>query len=160
MTSTSMWFERLPLRKRSARGFDSRVDISRRTLGDAGNLFTRGRIDGVKECALSRLMPGAIDKVSELSSVTIQPGQCIFGVLWRRAIVHFQELFSYTHSISFLAYFERSEKPLHAYLQCQGVRPKTFSRNLLKKVSGIRPEAATKSVGISLPPVCKDHSRP
>src|SRR5215470_5656541 len=50
----------------------------------------------------------------------------------------------------FLVYFERSEKPLHAYLQCQGVRPKTFSRKPSKKMFlGIRPEAATKSVGIS-----------
>src|SRR5215471_15297578 len=98
-----MWFERLPLRKRPARGFDSRVDISRRTLGDAGNLFTRGRIKSVEERATGRLMPGAIDKMSEFVSVTIQPGQCIFGVLRRRAIVHLEELFRYTHSISFFS---------------------------------------------------------
>src|SRR5215469_122229 len=127
MTGASMRFERLPLRKRPARGFDSRVDISHRTLGNAGNLFTSGRVESVEERAVCGLMPDAIDKMSELASVTIQPGQCVFGVLWRRAIVHFQELFSYTHGFS-LVYFERSEKPLRSYLECQGVCPRLFPR--------------------------------
>src|SRR5215472_15344582 len=101
MTGTSMGSKRLPLRKGLARGLDCCVYIGRRTLGDAGNLFTRGRIKSVEERATCRFVPDAIDKMSELASVTIQPGQCIFGILWRRAIVHLQELFSYTHAISF-----------------------------------------------------------
>src|SRR5262245_51309884 len=104
-----MWFERLPLRKRLACSLDCGVDIGRRTLGNAGNLVAGGGIESVEEYAICRLMPGAIDKMSEFASVTIQPGQCIFGILWRRAIVHLEELFSYSHRFPFLVYFERSE---------------------------------------------------
>src|SRR5215468_8569572 len=98
MTGTSMWLERQPLWKSPACSLDCGIDIGRRALGNAGNLFTSGRIESVEERAVCGLMPDAIDKVSEPASVTIQPGQCVFGVLWRRAIVHFEELFRYTHA--------------------------------------------------------------
>src|SRR5262249_53587670 len=129
-------FERLPIRKGLARGLDSGVNIRCRALSNAGNLFTGGRIKSVKEHALCRLLPGAIDKMSELSSVTIQPGQCVLGIFWRRAIVHLQELFSYTHATA-----------LDSFV-------------ILKIYGGLRPEVTNKSVGVSLPPVCKEHSDP
>src|SRR4029077_10245252 len=71
-------------------------------LGDGGNLFPSGGIDRVKESALRRLLPGAVDEVPEPSLVPIQPHQRVLRVLRCWTILHCQELLGDAHLARFL----------------------------------------------------------
>src|SRR5581483_2735238 len=65
--------ERLPFWKRVPRCLDRDVNISPRSLRDGSELLASRRIDAIEEFACSGLAPSAINEMSKLSFVAVEP---------------------------------------------------------------------------------------
>src|SRR5690606_17127361 len=86
MLGALMPAELAPAALRLARGGDGRVHVLAAALRDLGERVRRTRIDHVEGCA--RLRPGAVDEVSELRAVLLEPGARLGVALRRRAMLH------------------------------------------------------------------------
>src|SRR5271165_941174 len=98
MAGTGMRRERPPFWKRGSRRLNRGVDIRTRSLSDACNCFSGGRIDRIEEPAFGRLAPLPADEVTEAPMMLVEPEQHIFGVLWSGPVFHGEKFVRYTHS--------------------------------------------------------------
>src|ERR1700693_3075077 len=86
MSGSRMRCQSLPLRKRTSRSPDSRVDICSRSLRNFRDLFSGSGISCVEERAFDWLAPFAINEMPKPSLMPVKPQQCILRVFRRRTI--------------------------------------------------------------------------
>src|SRR5262249_55497380 len=90
----------LPMRKRFAGSADSSVYVLCVALGDAGELLAGRGIVGVEIFAGHGRYPLAADEVPEAALVTVEPGECLLGVLEGCSVFHGGEFGGDAHQLS------------------------------------------------------------
>src|SRR5208282_598776 len=90
--------KRLPLRKCFSRRLDRGINVRRRSLRDRRDFFSGRRIGRVEELAFDWWAPITANEVTEPALMLVEPDQCVFRILRRRAVLHGEKLFGYAHS--------------------------------------------------------------